>query len=56
MDRFINTNGNSDGSDGTCACFRGTCTICAPHIKTSETQKGKVSPTKRNKKGETKND
>ena len=56
MDRFTNTNGDSDGGNGTSAGFRNTCTICAPLINTSKTQKGDISATKRNKKGETKNE
>ena len=55
MDRFTNTNGDSDGSNGTSAGFRNTCTICAPLI-TKKTQASKSNTSKRNKKGETKNE
>ena len=50
MDRLTNFDGNRDGNNGTVVSFRNTCTICAPLIKTSETQKGDNSATKRNKK------
>ena len=56
MDRFTNTNGDRDGSNGTTASFHNTRTICAPLINTSKTQKGDISATKRNKKGETKDE
>ena len=50
--RYINYDGNNNGRNSYCSCFRGTCEFCAPSIMKGTYYKNSTSETKQ-RKGET---
>ncbi len=53
MDRSVRDTSSGNGEHSSCYCFRGTCQICAPSIKTSKT---KTSTFKKTETGENTNE